>query len=96
MENCLIVDFGSQYTQLIARKLRELGVRSEVVTPKISLEELKAKKPLALILSGGPSSVFDKEAPGLSFSLKDADMPVLGICYGLQWMVKEFGGKVAI
>jgi GMP synthase (glutamine-hydrolysing) len=93
-ELCLIVDFGSQYTQLIARKLREVGVKSEVVTPKLSLEQLEAKKPLGLILSGGPSSVFEENAPKLSFSVNDLRIPVLGICYGMQWMVQEFGGKV--
>jgi len=94
MEICLIVDFGSQYTQLIARKLRELGVKSEVVTPKISLAELKSKSAKALILSGGPSSVFDKEAPGLSFPISELQIPVLGICYGMQWLVQQGGGSV--
>ncbi len=94
MENCLIVDFGSQYTQLIARKLRELGVRSEVVPPTITLDELESKKPLGLILSGGPSSVTDANAPKLTFTLEDIRIPVLGICYGMQWMVKSFGGVV--
>lgn len=93
-ELCLIVDFGSQYTQLIARKLREIGVKSEVVTPKISLQDLEAKKPLGLILSGGPSSVFEENAPRLNFSIGEVRIPVLGICYGMQWMVQDFGGKV--
>lgn len=94
-EVCLIVDFGSQYTQLIARKLRELGVRSEVCAPSLTLDELEKRKPLGLILSGGPSSVFDEGAPSLSFHLSDVRIPVLGICYGMQWMVKDTGGKVA-
>lgn len=95
MEVCFIIDFGSQYTQLIARKLRELGVRSEVHTPHVSLHEIESRKPLGLILSGGPSSVSDREAPRLSFRLEDIKIPVLGICYGMQWMVQELGGKVA-
>ncbi len=94
-EFCLIVDFGSQYTQLIARKLRELGVKSEVVTPKISLAEIKARGPKGVILSGGPSSVFEKDAPTLSFGVHDLQLPVLGICYGMQWIVKAEGGKVS-
>ncbi|MDB5037057.1 MAG: guaA [Bacteriovoracaceae bacterium] len=95
MEVCFIVDFGSQYTQLIARKLRELGVRSEVFSPKLSLEEIEKRKPLGLILSGGPSSTTDKDAPALSFHLEDLKIPVLGICYGMQWMVQDMGGVVA-
>lgn len=91
---CLIIDFGSQFTQLIARKLRELGVHSEIVTPKFSLKELEEKKPLGLILSGGPSSVSDANAPNLAFAFDDIKIPVLGICYGMQWMVKSFGGAV--
>jgi len=95
MEVCLIIDFGSQYTQLIARKLRELGVRSEVVTPKISLDEINARKPKGLILSGGPASVSDKDAPSLGFSVLDLEIPVLGICYGMQWIAHSLGGKVS-
>ena len=95
MEVCLIIDFGSQYTQLIARKLRELGVRSEVVTPRIGLDEVNARKPKGIILSGGPASVSDENAPTLSFSILDLEVPVLGICYGMQWISQALGGKVA-
>ncbi len=91
---CLIIDFGSQYTQLIARKLRELGVRSEVVTPQISLSEIQERAPRGVILSGGPASVDDVGAPSLKFSVMDLQIPVLGICYGMQWIVKAEGGKV--
>jgi GMP synthase (glutamine-hydrolysing) len=94
VETCIIVDFGGQYTQLIARKLRELHVKSEVVTPKITLAEIENRKPLGLILSGGPSSVFEENAPTLNFSLEDIRIPVLGICYGMQWMVQNLGGVV--
>lgn len=94
MDLCLIIDFGSQYTQLIARKLRELGVKSEVVSPKISLSEVKGKNPKGIILSGGPSSVFENNAPGLSFRVTEVQVPVLGICYGMQWIVKSEGGRV--
>ncbi len=91
---CAIIDFGSQYTQLIARKLRELGVYSEVFTPSVSLDELKKKSIAAIILSGGPSSVSEKNAPRLSFKFRDAHVPILGICYGMQLMAKEEGGLV--
>jgi GMP synthase (glutamine-hydrolysing) len=95
MEVCFIIDFGSQYTQLIARKLRELGVRSEVFPPSLSLSEIEDRKPLGLILSGGPSSISDPGAPRLRFQLEDVRIPVLGICYGMQLMVKDAGGVVA-
>ncbi len=93
-EVCAIIDFGGQYTQLIARKLRELGVRSEVRSPNLRLEELKVMNPKGLILSGGPASVFDKDSPTLTFDLSDIQIPVLGICYGMQWMARNLGGKV--
>lgn len=95
MEVCFIIDFGSQYTQLIARKLRELGVRSEVFPPTLTLEEIEKRKPLGLILSGGPSSISDPNAPKLRFRLEDVRIPVLGICYGMQLMVQDLGGNVA-
>ena len=94
IETCLIVDFGSQYTQLIARKLRELGVFSTLVTPDFSEELLKDPDIKGIILSGGPSSVSDQDAPQLTVGLKQIEIPVLGICYGMQWITKEFGGQV--
>ena len=91
----LVLDFGSQYTQLIARRLRELGIYSELLNFATPLEELKAREPKGIILSGGPSSVTDKDAP-LRDDLEDMMeiAPVLGICYGMQLISKNFGGIV--
>ncbi|MFQ6616077.1 MAG: glutamine-hydrolyzing GMP synthase [Fidelibacterota bacterium] len=90
----LILDFGSQYTQLIARRVREHHVFSRIVPHSISSEEVVETGPAALILSGGPSSVNSDEAPAFDSGIFDLDMPVLGICYGLQLMVSHFGGRV--
>ncbi len=94
MKKVLVLDFGSQYTQLIARKVRELGVYSEIFPFKASLSMLKAEAPCALILSGGPQSVYEQGAPVLSKAIFDLGIPVLGICYGLQLMAHLLGGKV--
>jgi GMP synthase (glutamine-hydrolysing) len=95
VEVCLIVDFGSQYTQLIARKLREIGVFSKVVPPNEKFkEELASDQVKAVILSGGPSSVSDKDAPRLPCKIVEIKKPVLGICYGMQSIAAEFGGRV--
>lgn len=93
-ETCAIIDFGSQFTQLIARRLRELGVFSEILPPTTSWEELKSKTVRAVILSGGPASTLDRHAPQLGFSFEDVDCPVLGICYGMQLMALQLGGQV--
>lgn len=95
MEKVLVFDFGSQYTQLIARKVRELGVFSEIVPFNISLSRIKKENPRAIILSGGPSSVYAEEAPLVPEGIFFLGIPVLGICYGLQLMVHVLGGKVA-
>ena len=79
-----ILDFGSQYAQLIARRVREKGVYSELVSPGISLEQLKKLNPKGIILSGGPSSVYDADAPRCDPRIFDLGVPVLGICYGMQ------------
>ncbi len=94
MQKVVVLDFGSQYTQLIARKLRELGVFSEIFPFDIPLSKLKKEDPSALILSGGPQSVYEKEAPLVSKEIFKLGIPVLGICYGLQLMAKLLGGKV--
>ncbi len=94
MKRVLVLDFGSQYTQLIARKIRELGVYSEISPFDISLSTLKKSKPAAIILSGGPQSVYEKEAPSISSELFEWGTPVLGICYGLQLMAHLLGGRV--
>ena len=90
----LIVDFGAQYCQLIARRVRELGVYSRITVPDRAMFTLSAMRPRAVILSGGPSSVYAQDAPQLDRALLDTGLPVLGICYGLQWLVRAFGGQV--
>ncbi len=95
MPKVFVLDFGSQYTQLIARKVRELGVYSEIVPYSISPARIKKEKPGALILSGGPQSVYDKAAPLADPRIFDLGLPVLGICYGLQLMGRQMGGRVA-
>ena len=88
-----IVDFGSQYTQLITRKFRELGYTSEIITVEDGIEKLKSHKPKAIVLSGGPQSVFEDMTDYSSF-FSDKSLPVLGICYGMQVLGQFFGGKV--
>ncbi|WP_278264997.1 glutamine-hydrolyzing GMP synthase [Nocardia sp. AG03] len=91
----LVVDFGAQYAQLIARRVREARVFSEVVPHTMTVEEIAEKQPLAVILSGGPSSVYAEGAPQLDARLFELDVPVFGICYGFQAMAQALGGTVA-
>jgi GMP synthase (glutamine-hydrolysing) len=91
----LILDFGSQYTQLIARRIRELEVYAEIVPFFHPIAEIRKDMPSAIILSGGPSSLYDKNAPVCSKEIFDLGVPVLGICYGLYIVVDAFGGKVS-
>ena len=91
----LVVDFGAQYAQLIARRVREANVYSEVVPHTATVEEIAAKNPAAVVLSGGPSSVYADGAPSLDPRLFDLDIPVFGICYGFQAMAQALGGTVA-
>ncbi len=91
----LVVDFGAQYAQLIARRVREARIYSEVVPSTMSAKDLLAKNPLAIILSGGPSSVYAEGAPQVDAALFEANLPVFGICYGFQAMAATLGGKVA-
>ena len=93
-QTILVLDFGSQYTQLIARRLRELSVYSEIVPFNTPLETIRARKPAGLILSGGPSSVSDAGAPRCEAAVFDLGVPVLGICYGMQLMTEMLGGEV--
>lgn len=93
-EKVLILDFGSQYTQLIARRVRELNVYCEIHPYNISLEEIKSHHPQGIILSGGPSSVYDQDAPHAEAALLQLGLPVLGICYGAQWLTQTLGGRV--
>ena len=91
----LVVDFGAQYAQLIARRVREARVFSEVIPHTASVDEIKARDPLAVVLSGGPASVYAEGAPQLDPALFDLDVPVFGICYGFQAMAQALGGSVA-
>ncbi len=93
-EEVLVLDFGGQYSQLIARRIRERGVFAELLPAGISVEKIQARKPRALVLSGGPASVYEKGAPALRPELLELGIPVLGICYGMQVMVRELGGRV--
>ncbi len=93
-EEILILDFGSQYTQLIARRVRELGVYSEIYPFNIALDEIKKIAPKGIILSGGPSSVLSPDAPTISMEIYELGIPILGICYGMQLTSKLFGGIV--
>src|SRR6476646_2309157 len=90
----LVIDFGAQYAQLIARRVREASVYSEIVPSNITAAEIAAKNPAAIILSGGPSSVYADGAPGIDPALFDTDIPVFGICYGFQAMALALGGSV--
>ena len=90
----VILDFGSQYTQLITRRVREHNVYSEILPSETSLEEISKRSPAALILSGGPSSVFENEAPDFDQSILNISIPIMGICYGLQLLAHHHGGSV--
>ncbi len=94
-ETVVILDFGSQYSELIARRVRELKVYSEVLPYNVSVEKLRLMNPKGIILSGGPASVYEKGAPEIDPEIFDLGIPVLGICYGMQIMVLSLGGKVA-
>ena len=94
MKPVLVVDFGAQYAQLIARRVREASVYSEIVHHNISAEEVRAKNPAAIILSGGPSSVYEDGSPKLDPKILELGVPVLGICYGFQILAQTLGGRV--
>ena len=90
----LVVDFGAQYAQLIARRVRELNVYSEIVPHRITAAEVAAKQPSAIILSGGPKSVHVDGAPSLDPAIYELGVPILGICYGVQLIAQQLGGTV--
>jgi GMP synthase (glutamine-hydrolysing) len=94
-QTILVLDFGSQYTQLIARRLRELSVYSEIVPFDLPLGEIRARAPVGVILSGGPRSVRDAAAPRCDAGVLELGVPLLGICYGMQWLTDTLGGRVA-
>ena len=93
-QEVLVLDFGGQYSQLIARRVRECGVFSELLPHTVPIEEIRKRAPRGLILSGGPASVYADGAPKLPLELLELGVPVLGICYGMQAMVLELGGRV--
>lgn len=91
----MVVDFGAQYAQLIARRVREAGVYSEIVPHSVTVEDVKAKNPVGIVLSGGPSSVYEEGAPTFDAGIFELGIPMFGICYGFQVMAKTLGGEVA-
>ena len=93
-QRILILDFGSQYTQLIARRIREIGVYCELWAWDVTEEQIREFKPNGIILSGGPESVTEDESPRAPDYVFRAGVPVLGICYGMQTMAEQLGGKV--
>ncbi len=93
-QGVVILDFGSQYTRLIARRIREQNIFSEILPSYTSSKEILSLNPKAIILSGGPSSVYSISAPKHDESIFDLDMPILGICYGLHLLVQHYGGKI--
>jgi GMP synthase (glutamine-hydrolysing) len=91
----LVVDFGAQYAQLIARRVREAGVYSEIVPHTVTAEEIRARNPVGIVLSGGPSSVYEEGSPDLDPGILELGIPTMGICYGFQVMAQQLGGEVA-
>lgn len=94
LESVIVLDFGGQYNQLIARRVRELKVYSEMLPFNTPIEEIKAKKPQGIIFSGGPASVYAENAPRISSEIFDLGIPILGICYGMQLITHLLGGQV--
>src|SRR5699024_9694258 len=94
VEKIIVLDYGSQYNQLITRRIREFGVFSELLSHRITAEEVKAINPKGIILSGGPNSVYEDNAFRIDPEILNLGIPVLGICYGMQLITDEFGGKV--
>src|SRR5207245_3401272 len=90
----VVLDFGGQYTQLIARRIREQQVFSAILPCTAPIEEIQKLEPAGIVLSGGPSSVYDADAPKCDPKVLELGIPVLGICYGMQWIAHTLGGKV--
>ena len=93
-EEVVVLDFGGQYSQLIARRVRECGVFSELLPHHVGIEEVRRRKPKGVILSGGPASVYEEGAPALDPELLELGVPVLGICYGMQLLARALGGRI--
>src|SRR5579883_3635183 len=94
-ETVLVLDFGSQYTRLIARRIRECRVYCELLPPSAPWHEIAARRPRGVVLSGGPASVYDADAPQAPAELWESGIPVLGICYGMGLLARGFGGEMA-
>ena len=94
-ETVLVLDFGSQYTRLIARRIRECRVYCELLPPSTPWPQILARRPRGIVLSGGPASVYDPGAPQAPAELWDSGIPVLGICYGMGLLAQGFGGEMA-
>ncbi|MCG8566778.1 MAG: glutamine-hydrolyzing GMP synthase, partial [Desulfobacterales bacterium] len=90
----IVIDFGSQFNQLIARRVRENNVYCQVEPADISIERIKELNPVGIILSGGPSSIYEENSPSIDTAIFDLDVPILGICYGMQFMVHSMGGRI--
>ena len=95
LDTILVLDFGSQYTQLIARRVRELGVYSEIYPWDIATEKISSLRPKGVILSGGPESVTQENTPRIPEIIFNLDIPILGICYGMQTLAEQNGGSVS-
>ena len=93
-EKILVVDFGGQYNQLITRRVREKNVYAEVVPYQKAWEAIKREKPIGLIFTGGPNSVYDEKSPDIDSEIFELGIPILGICYGMQLVAKNMGGVV--
>ena len=91
----IVLDFGSQYNQLITRRIRDFGIYSELLPHDLSIEKIKAMKPKGIVFSGGPNSVYDKDALKVDPEIFKLGIPILGICYGMQLMSHDLGGKVS-
>ena len=96
IDTIVILDYGSQYTQLIARKIRECSVHSIILPYNYSQKQINKYNIKGIILSGGPASVYEKDSPHIPLGIFDYNVPILGICYGFQLLVNYFGGLVAL
>ena len=94
VEKIIVLDYGSQYNQLISRRIREIGVFSELKSHKISAAEVRAINPVGIVLSGGPNSVYEEGSFDIDPEIFELGIPILGICYGMQLLTHKLGGKV--